>query len=131
MKLLLSCSTLFALLIAGSVALRAQSAGVDETRPIPGTLENQEMRILTVDMAPGQASSPHRHNAHVFVYVLEGTVEMQVEGGELKRLGVGETFYENPDNVHVVSRNASQTEPARILVHMLKAAGEPVTVPAK
>lgn len=105
----------------------AESAGPTSI-PIPPIEAGQEMRILTVDLAPGQSSTPHRHNAHVFVYVLEGTVEMQVRGGPLMRLGPGEMFYENPDDIHQVSRNASSTEPAKFLVHMLKRQGEPVTV---
>lgn len=88
------------------------SGGMDETRPLPPVLENQEMRVLTLDWAPGHESPPHRHNAHVFVYVLEGTIEMQVRGGPLTALSPGDTFYETPDDVHVVSRNASATEPA-------------------
>jgi len=98
------------------------------TIPIRSLESGQEMRILTVDLAPGQASQPHRHNAHVFVYVLEGTVEMQVRGGPLMRLGPGDMFYENPDDIHQVSRNASSSEPAKFLVHMLKKQDMPVTV---
>jgi len=96
--------------------------------PIDTLESGQEMRIQTIDLAPGQASQPHRHNAHVFVYVLEGTVEMQVRGGPLMRLGPGEVFHENPDDIHQVSRNASDTEPAKFVVHMLKKQGAPVTV---
>jgi len=96
--------------------------------PIDTLESGQEMRIQTIDLAPGQASQPHRHNAHVFVYVLEGTVEMQVLGGPLMRLGPGEVFHENPDDIHQVSRNASDTEPAKFVVHMLKKQGAPVTV---
>ena len=118
-------------LVVGSGINEAVMAPLDIVRPLPAQLENLEMRIVTVDLAPGQGSSPHRHNAHVYVYVLEGTVEMQVEGGPLMRLGPGEMFFETPDDVHSVSRNASATEPAKILVHMLKPAGAPPTVPAK
>jgi quercetin dioxygenase-like cupin family protein len=109
--------------------LQAADAPLGETYPLPAVLSNQEMRVVEVQLAPGQASSPHRHNAHVFVYVLEGEVEMQVDGGELRRLLPGDTFYESPDDVHVVSRNPSSTEGARFLVHMLKQAGAPVSVP--
>ena len=117
------------IIILGSHAIHGALARLDTTTPLPPILENQEMRIVTVDLAPGQSSPPHRHNAHVFVYVLEGTIEMQVEGGVLTRLEPGETFYESPDNIHVVSRNASTSEPAKFLVHMLKTVGAPASVP--
>ena len=111
-----------------TTSLFAAEANSPTTIPISTLESGQEMRILTIDLAPGQASQPHRHNAHVFVYVIEGTVEMQVRGGPLMRLGPGETFYENPDDIHQVSRNASNTETAKFVVHMLKKQGEPVTV---
>lgn len=97
--------------------------------PLPALPANQEMRVVEVSLAPGQESAPHRHNAHVFVYVLEGRVNMQVAGGELVTLSPGEMFYESPDDIHAVSQNASSTEPAKFLVHMLKTIGEPVTTP--
>lgn len=114
-----------------STAVLAAEAEGPTTVSLPRLEPGQEMRILTIDLAPGQASSPHRHNAHVFVYVLEGNVEMQVRGGPLVRLGPGDTFYENPDDIHQVSRNASNTQTAKFLVHMLKKEGEPVTVPVE
>ncbi|NNF13761.1 MAG: cupin domain-containing protein [Gemmatimonadetes bacterium] len=98
--------------------------------PLPPLPDDQEMLVLEVDLAPGQSSQPHRHHGHVFVYVLEGTVNMQVEGGELMTLTPGEMFYENPDDIHTVSANASDSEPARILVHLIKTVGAPVTTPA-
>ena len=94
--------------------------------PIAG----KEGVMLTVDIPPGAASPSHRHNAHTFVYVLEGVVEMQVKGGPLQTLKVGETFYELPTDVHSVSRNASKTQPAKILVFFVKDKGAPPTVPA-
>ena len=88
--------------------------------------------MLTVEYLPGGASLPHRHNAQVFVYVLEGAVRMQIEGSAPVTLGPGETFYEGPDDIHTVSANASQTKPARILVFMVKekvaAISTPVTL---
>ena len=86
--------------------------------------------MLTVEYAPGQASASHRHNASTFVYVLEGSVVMQVKGGKPMTLGPGETFYESPDDIHVVSRNASDTKPAKILVFFVKEKGAPGSVPA-
>ena len=93
-------------------------------------MANQQGQMLTVEYAPGEASTPHMHNAHVFVYVLEGSIVMQVRGGEEVTLQVGETFYESPDDVHAVSRNASATESAKFLVVLLNQEGAPVSVPA-
>jgi len=95
--------------------------------PLPELPPNQEILVLEIDLEPSQASQPHRHNGHVFVYVLEGSIQMQVEGGELVTLGPGQMFYENPDDVHVVSRNASDSAPAKFLVHIIKTAGAPVS----
>jgi quercetin dioxygenase-like cupin family protein len=98
--------------------------------PLPPLPDNQEMLVLEVNLAPSQESPPHRHNAHVFVYVLEGRINMQVAGGEVVNLGPGEMFYEDPASVHMVSQNASHTETAKFLVHIIKTVGEPVSVPA-
>ena len=95
--------------------------------PLPELPENQEIFVSEVNLVPGQESSPHRHNAHVFVYVLEGRVNMQVAGGELVTLSPGDMFYENPDDIHVVSQNASDTESAKFLVHIIKTIGVPIT----
>jgi len=93
-------------------------------------MNGKEVLMLTVQYAPGGASLPHRHNAQVFVYVLEGTLRMQVKGGPPVVLGPGETFYEGPEDVHTVSANASKDQPARILVFMIKDVGAPVSVAA-
>lgn len=93
-------------------------------------IEGREAVVLEVVYPPGVASASHRHNAHTFVYVLEGTVEMQVAGGELLKLVAGQTFYETPNDIHSVSRNASDTESAKILVVFIKQADAPMTVPA-
>ena len=92
-------------------------------------LEDRDGMMVIVEYPPGVTSARHRHNAHTFVYVLEGSVIMQVDGGQRVTLGPGQTFYENPDDVHAVSMNASMTEPAKILVFFVKRAGAPVTVP--
>jgi quercetin dioxygenase-like cupin family protein len=94
---------------------------------IPG----KEALMITVDYAPGATDEIHRHNAHVFVYVLEGNVVMQVRGGKQMTLGPGQTFYEAPEDVHVVGRNASKTKPAKFLVFFVKDKGAPPLVPAK
>ena len=94
---------------------------------IPG----KEGLMIRVDYAPGATDAIHRHNAHVFVYVLEGSVVMQVRGGKEVTLVPGQTFYEGPKDVHVVGRNASKTKPARFLVFFVKDKGAPLLVPAK
>lgn len=80
----------------------------------------KEVTMLTVEYPPGGATSPHRHDAQVFVYVLAGSVRMQVKGAPEVTLKVGDTFYEAPNDVHSVSANASTTQPAKILVVMIK-----------
>jgi quercetin dioxygenase-like cupin family protein len=94
---------------------------------IPG----KEGLMITVEYAPGGSDPIHRHNAHAFVYVLEGSVVMQVKGGKEITLTPGESFYEGPDDVHVVGRNASTTKPAKFLVFLVKEKGAPVLVPVK
>lgn len=105
--------------------------GPPTTIALPELPPNQEMLILEINLEPGQESAPHRHTAHVFVYVLEGKVNMQVAGEEIVTLSPGEMFYENPDNIHMVSQNASDTETAKFLVHMIRTAGTPVSVPVE
>ena len=87
--------------------------------------------MITLDYAPGATDEIHRHKAHVFVYVLEGNVVMQVRGGKQMTLGPGQTFYEAPEDVHVVGRNDSKTKPAKFLVFFVKDKGAPPLVPAK
>jgi len=91
----------------------------------------KEMLMITVEHAPGGSSPVHRHNAHAMVYVLEGSVVMQVKGGKQVTLKSGQTFYEGPDDVHVVDRNASKTQPAKFLVFLIKDKGAPALVPVK
>jgi quercetin dioxygenase-like cupin family protein len=91
----------------------------------------REVLMITVEHAPGGSSSIHRHNAHAFVYVLEGSVVMQLKGGQQVTLTPGQTFYEGPDDVHVVDRNASDTKSAKFLVFMIKDKGAPALVPAE
>lgn len=117
------------LTLVGISALVSPAEAQVLNMPLPALPENQEILILELDLAPGQSSSPHRHNAHVFVYVLEGVVNMQVAGGELMTLSPGEIFYEDPESIHSVSQNASDTESARILVHIIKTVGVPVSTP--
>ncbi len=90
----------------------------------------KEVVMSTVLYPAGVASKPHRHDAHTLVYVLEGTVIMQIAGGVAMTLAPGQTFYENPTDVHITSRNASTTAPAKILVFMIKEKGKSATRPA-
>ncbi len=99
------------------------------TKPLAGVAGKEGM-LLTVEYPPGVASAAHRHNANTFVYVLEGSVVMQVAGGPELTLTAGETFYESPSDIHSVSRNASDSRPAKILVMFVKDVGAPTTVPA-
>jgi quercetin dioxygenase-like cupin family protein len=89
----------------------------------------KEVLMITVEHAPGGSSPIHRHNARAFVYVLEGSVVMQLKGGKQVTLTPGQTFYEGPDDVHVVDRNASSTQPAKFLVFLIKDKGAPALVP--
>jgi quercetin dioxygenase-like cupin family protein len=91
----------------------------------------KEVLMITVEHAPGGSSAIHRHNAHAFVYVLEGAVVQQVKGGKQVTLTQGQTFYEGPDDVHLVDRNASTTNPAKFLVVLIKIKGAPALVPAE
>jgi len=83
-------------------------------------LGREQVLMITVDYAPGAADPVHRHHAHAFVYVLEGSIVMQVKGGKEVTLTAGQSFYEGPDDVHTVGRNASATKPAKFLVLLLK-----------
>ena len=98
-----------------------------ELKESPG----KEGLMLVVEYPPGNSDPIHRHNAHGFIYVLEGSVVMQVKGGKQVTLTPGQTFYEGPDDVHVVGRNASRTRPAKLLVFLVKDQGAPVFVPAQ
>ncbi|MBL8271538.1 cupin domain-containing protein [Steroidobacter sp.] len=98
------------------------------TEPLSG-VPGKEVTVLTVEYLPGGASLPHRHDADVFVYVLEGAVTMQVDGKEPVTVRKGQTFRESPHDIHRQSANASKTEPARFVVFMVKDIGKPATRP--
>lgn len=93
-------------------------------------LPGKEALMIMVEYPPGSADPIHRHNAHAFVYVLEGSIIMQVKGGKEVTLTPGQTFYEGPTDVHVVGRNASTTKPAKFTVLLIKEKGAPVVMPA-
>ena len=94
---------------------------------IPG----KEGVMLSIEYPPGSSDPIHRHNAHGFIYALEGSIVMQVRGGKQVTLTPGQTFYEGPNDVHIVGRNASQTKPAKFVVFFVKDKGAPILVPAK
>ncbi len=94
-------------------------------------IAGKEVVLITVDYAPGASDSAHRHNAHTFVYVLEGSVVMQVKDGKQVTLGPGQTFYESPDEIHTVGRNASGTKPAKFIVFFVKDKETPLLSPAQ
>ena len=96
--------------------------------PLAG-LAGKEGALLTVEYAPGASSSTHRHQAHTFVYVLEGSIVMQVEGGQAVTLVAGQTFYESPSDIHAVSKNASATERAKFVVFFVKDEDQPFVIP--
>jgi quercetin dioxygenase-like cupin family protein len=91
----------------------------------------KEMLMISVEHAPGGSSPIHRHNAHAMVYVLEGSIVMQVKGGKEVTLTPGQTFYEAPDDVHIVDRNASTTKPAKFVVFLIKDKDAPALVPVE
>lgn len=122
------CAALLLGLAAGtSVAPQPKVTSLiaKDLKEFPG----REGVLITVEYPPGGADPVHRHNAHGFIYVLEGAVVMQVKGGEEVTLTPGQTFYEGPDDIHVVGRNASETEPAKFLVFLVKDKGAPVLMP--
>jgi len=115
-----------------SATLVAQEAKVTQLLSKDLTnLPGKEGVMITVEYPPGHSDQVHRHNAYAFVYVLEGSVVMQVRGGKEVTLTPGQTFYEGPDDVHVLGRNASQTKAAKFVVFFVKDKGAPVLVPAK
>ena len=91
----------------------------------------KEVVMLTVTYPPGHSGPVHKHNANGFIYVLEGSVELAVNGGEPVTLGPGQTFYEGPNDIHTISRNASKTRPAKFLVFLIKDKDAPISAPVK
>ena len=125
-----SCANVILLLCLCGGTVMAQEPKVTELllkelKDIPG----KEGMMIKVEYPPGGSDPIHRHNAAAFVYVLEGSIVMQVKGGKEVTLRPGQTFYEGPDDVHIVGRNASKTRPAKFVVFLVKAKGAPVLVP--
>lgn len=117
--------------LAGSVLL----AQTDPVRTLMSQdlygVSGREVSMITVDYRPGASTPAHTHHAQALVYVLEGSIVMQAKGKEPVTLTKGQTWYEGPDDVHVVSRNASTSAPARYLVFMVKDKGAPILTPVK
>ena len=124
--------TKLVLVLVGLMALPLETK---ETKVTPlftkdlADFPGKEGVMITVEYPPGSSDPIHRHNAHAFVYVLEGTIVMQLRGGKEVTLTPGQTFYEGPDDVHVIGKNASQTKPAKFVVFLVKDKGAPVLVP--
>ena len=112
--------------------LIAQEAKVTSlmSKPVPDD-PRKELLLIMVEYPPGSSDPVHRHNAQALLYMLEGSVVMGVNGQQPVTLTAGQTFYEGPDDIHTVGRNASQTMPAKFLVFLFKDKGAPVLIPVK
>jgi quercetin dioxygenase-like cupin family protein len=120
----------FLCLMTGAAVAQEPKVTPLMSRDLPES-PGREALMITVEHAPGESTAIHRHNAHAFVYVLEGSVVMQLKGGQQMTLTPGQSFYEGPGDVHVVDRNASDTKPAKFLVLLIKDKGAPALVPAQ
>jgi quercetin dioxygenase-like cupin family protein len=120
----------FLYLMTGTAVAEEPKVTVLMSKDLPEN-PGKEALMITVEHAPGGSSAIHRHNAHAFVYVLEGSVVMQLKGGQPVTLTPGQTFYEGPGDVHVIDRNASGTQPAKFLALLIKDKGAPALVPAQ
>ncbi len=125
------------LLLAGALMFASGASAAETTKVTPlfshelTGIAGKEGVMLTVEYAPGAADPIHRHSAYVFVYVLQGSVVMQVKGAAPVTLHPGQTFYEGPDDVHLVGRNASKTKPAKFLAMLVKDKGAPAVMPVE
>ena len=117
-------------LMSGTAMAQEPKVAALMSKDLPET-PGKEVLVISVEHPPGGSNAVHRHNAHAFVYVLEGSVVMQLKGGQQVTLTPGQTFYEGPNDVHVVDRNASSTQPAKFLVVLIKDKGAPALVPAE
>jgi quercetin dioxygenase-like cupin family protein len=124
---------LFTAALLASTSSLAFAAGAATIKPLMAkdlaNIPGKEALMITVSWPPGGSDPIHKHDAHVFVYVLEGSIVMQVKGGDQVTLKPGQTFYELPSDIHTVGRNASKTKPAKFLVLLLKDKGKPPVLP--
>ena len=127
-----STAALALLLSLAGGTLAAQDATVRSllSKDLAG-VQGRELSMITVEYPPGGSDPVHTHDAQAVVYVLEGSIVMQVRGGHPVTLLPGQTFYEGPDDVHIVGRNASRTAPAKFLVFLVKAKNAPILTPVK
>ena len=125
-----STKLVLALACLATGGLMGQEAKVAQvmSKDLPN-IPGKEVVMLQVEYPPGSADPVHRHNANAFVYVLEGSIVMQVKGGQEVTLTPGQTFYEGPDDIHTVGRNASKTKPAKFMVTLIKDKGAPLQMP--
>ena len=127
----------FTKIVVVLVCLMSTTLVAPEAKVVPLMSKNlaecpgKEGVMITVEYPPGHSDEIHRHNAYVFVYVLEGSVVMQVRGEKEVTLTPGQTFYEGPDDVHIVGRNTSKTKPAKFVAFFVKNKGAAITVPDK
>ncbi len=125
------------LIVLGGALLTAPAHAAPQPVVVPvmqkdlADIPGKEMLMITVEYPPGTVESVHRHDAYAFLYVLEGTIVEQVRGGKEVTLTRGQTFYEGPDDVHIVGRNASATQPARFVVVLVKKKGVDAVLPAE
>jgi len=129
MKTTLAALALLCLMTGSAMAQQPKVTSL-MSKDLPET-PGKEILMILVEHAPGGASPAHRHNAHAMVYVLEGSVVFQLKGGTQVTLTPGQTFYEGPNDVHVIDRNASKTKPAKFAVVLIKDKGAPALVPAE
>lgn len=135
MTIFRTLTVLLLLLLAAGIAAAQQTPASAQVIPLMtkalADYPGKEVLMLTVDYPPGAVDPVHRHDAHSFIYVLEGSIVMGVKGGKPVTLTPGQTFYEGPNDIHSIGRNASLTKPARFLVLLLKNSDEPVFTPAQ
>jgi quercetin dioxygenase-like cupin family protein len=139
MRMFKTFGLLFLLASGATAAQPAEKASAVPTQPMAqvsalmtkalSDYPGKEGMMILVTYPPGSVDPVHRHDAHAFVYVLEGSIVMGLKGGKEVTLGPGQTFYEGPDDVHTVGRNASHTRPAKFLVFLLKDQNKPVLIP--
>ena len=116
------------LMTSGTVMAQQATVAPLVSKDLP-EFPGKEVSMITVEYHPGGTDPIHRHNAHAFIYVLEGSIVMQVKGGKEVTLTPGQTFYEGPDDIHFVGRKASSTKPAKFVVFFIKDKGAPILVP--
>ena len=128
----LAATLMWLCLMVAPPAMAAPEANVTPLRsePLP-EYPGKEVQMIVVDYPPSAVDPVHRHDAHAFVYVLEGSIVMGVKGGKEVTLKAGDTFHEGPNDIHTVGRNASSTRPARFVVFLIKNEGAPILTPVK